>query len=380
MLRVLHLAYDDRANPWVGGGGAVRAHEIYRRLTGVVDVEVVTGRYPGAGDGVEDGVRYRRVGMPRPYAWSRLTYAAGATRLLQRAPYDAAVFDYSMYTPLRWPASRPVGVFVGVLAGPSASRRFGGLVGSAMAALERSRLRRARHLCAVSHWAADRLRTFIHGAVPITVVQAGVPDALFEIARQDEGSLLYWGRFDVFQKGLDTLLDAMKLLVAGRPGVRLTLAGRGRDGDRLPREIAMRGLEGPVTVLENPTEADRLRLFGRAGVVVMPSRFEGFGMVAAEAMAAGVPVVASAVDSLPEVLGGGRAGRLVAAEDPRELAAAVEGLLADPTERARLGAEARRLARAYRWDSIAQRHLAWLRAVAGGGGTMNSMTMDKDGA
>lgn len=358
----------------------MRAHEIYRRLAGEVEVEVATGRYPGAEDGVEDGVRYRRMGAPRPYAWSRLTYAARATRLLARASYDAAVFDYSMYTPLRWPASRPVGVFVGVLAGPSASRRFGALPGAAMAAFERRRLRRARQLCAVSHWAADRLRVFVDGAVPVAVVQAGVPDALFEVERQDDGSLLYWGRFDVFQKGLDTLLDAVQLLVARRPAVRLTLAGRGRDGDRLRREIAGRGLDREVEVLEHPTEADRLRLFARAGVVVMPSRFEGFGMVAAEAMAAGAPVVASAVDSLPEVLEGGRGGRLVAAEDPQELAAAVEGLLANPVERARLGAEARRLAGAYRWNSVAQRHLAWLRQVAGADGTVHTNPTDRDGA
>jgi len=79
-VRVLHFIYDDRENPWVAGGGAVRAFEIYRRLTGRINVTVVTGNFPGAAAGVVDGVEYVRVGARSPYAWSRLTYALGANR------------------------------------------------------------------------------------------------------------------------------------------------------------------------------------------------------------------------------------------------------------------------------------------------------------
>lgn len=365
MLRVLHVAYDDRGNPWVGGGGAVRTHEIYRRLSDDVKVDVVTGSYPGAEDGEEDGVRYRRLGSPSPYAWSRLTYAVEASRLLASRAYDVAVFDYSMYTPLRLPRGRPVGVFVGVLAGPTAPRRFGSAAGAVLGAVERRRLGRVKHLCAVSYWAAEQLRAIARPEAALDVVQVGVPDPLFTLPRRDDGSLLYWGRFDLFQKGLDTLLDAMLLVAKAHPLAHLTVAGRGRDEERLRAEIRVRGLEKRVTLLANPDEQDRLRLFSGAGMVVMPSRFEGFGMVAAEALAAGVPVVASRVDSLPEVLDDGRGGRLVPAEDPDALAAAVGELLLDRDLRERLGHEGRRIAQTYRWDRIAERHLAWIRSVAG---------------
>jgi len=80
-LRVLHFIYDDPANPWVAGGGAVRVFELYRRLGGRVDATVVTGNYPGAADGVQGGVRYLRLGATGPYALSRLTYARAANAL-----------------------------------------------------------------------------------------------------------------------------------------------------------------------------------------------------------------------------------------------------------------------------------------------------------
>jgi glycosyltransferase involved in cell wall biosynthesis len=96
---------------------------------------------------------------------------------------------------------------------------------------------------------------------------------------------------------------------------------------------------------------------------VMPSRFEGFGMVAAEAMAAGVPIVASNADALPDVVG--TAGVLVPVGDPAAIVAAVAALLDDAARRARLSAAARMRARLWSWDAVAADHLAWLHAIAG---------------
>ena len=81
-MRVLHCIYDDPSNPWVAGGGSLRVLELYRRLTDRVEVTVATGSFPGSRDEVRDGVRYVRLGVPSPYALSRLSYGAAATRML----------------------------------------------------------------------------------------------------------------------------------------------------------------------------------------------------------------------------------------------------------------------------------------------------------
>ena len=96
-MRILHLIYDDLDNPWLGGGGAVRTQEIYRRIAARGHrVTVLCGRYPGAAR-VErrGGVAYRRVGLSRGYVLSRLTYVLGAARLLKHGGYDIVIEDVS---------------------------------------------------------------------------------------------------------------------------------------------------------------------------------------------------------------------------------------------------------------------------------------------
>jgi len=362
-MKVVHCIYDHPRNPWVGGGGAVRLMEIYRRLARRVDVTLVTGNFPGARGAHEDGFRHEVLGAPGPYAWSRLTYSRAATRFLRDAEYDAGVFDFSAYTPLRLPRSRPVGLMLGQMAGPTARRRWGRLAGVGVRAWERHQLAGARHVSAVSAWLLDEARPLLRPGADARVVGAGVDERFFSVQRAEAGFLLFYGRFDVFQKGLDILLDAVARLATQRPGVRLVMAGRGRDAPLLPGMIAERGLAASTEIVVDPTPERVLQLLGGASALLMPSRFEGFGMVAAEAMAAGVPVLASAVDSLPEVIGAD-GGILVPGEDAAALARAAAALLDAPELRAKVSASARARAGRYSWDQVAADHLAWLHLIA----------------
>jgi len=363
MLKTLHFIYDDPQNPWVAGGGAVRVFELYRRLAGRVDATVVSGRYPGSRDGVVDGVRYLRLGAEKPYAWSRLTYARAANALLRSARYDAAIFDFSTYTPIFMPRGRPVGITVHHVSGPTASERWGRGLAAGIGALERGMIRRAARLSATSLATEALLRELAPG-IPIDVVYAGVPDELFDLPRRPEDFLLCFGRMDVFQKGLDTMLQAVSILAAARPGLELRMAGRGKDTERVRALIAELGIGSNVRILGAVSEAERQALFAGAAVQLMPSRFEGFGMVAAEAMAAGVPLVAAAAGSLPEVVAPPEGGVLVPAGDAEALAAATARLLDSPALRAELSTSARRSAERFRWDAVAERHLEFLQRVA----------------
>jgi glycogen synthase len=292
MLRVLHCIYDDPSNPWVGGGGAVRVGELYRRLAGEVEATVATGSFPGAHEEERDGVRFRRLGAEHPYAWSRLSYGRAANALLRSAEFDAAVFDFSVYTPILVPRDRPVGITVHHVTGPTASQRWGRVAGRALAGVERRMLSRARVFSATSAATHAELRALLPAVARIVDVQAGVPDELFELRREAGGYLLFFGRLDWFQKGLDVLLDAVSLLAAADPATRLWIAGRGKDAARVEAEVRARGIGDHVRMLGPVSDAERMRLFASARLLLMPSRFEGFGMVAAEAMAAGVPAEA----------------------------------------------------------------------------------------
>jgi glycosyltransferase involved in cell wall biosynthesis len=366
LLRVLHFIYDDPANPWVGGGGSVRAREIYRRLAGRVDATVVTGNFPGAKDETVDGVKYRRLGAKRPYAWSRVTYAAAANRLLRSESYDAALFDFSGYTPLFMPARKPTGIVLHHLTSPTAGARWGGIVSGMISQLESSMLRRGSRISATSDSSRDAASR-ISPSTPVEMVSAGVPEELFEIQRRPGNFLLYFGRLDIFHKGIDTLLEAIALMAKTRPSVELRIAGRGSSGEKIKAMIEQLGIQNNVKMLGAVSDAGRNDLLATAAVQLMPSRFEGFGLAAAEAMAAGVPLIAAAVGSLPEVVDAPRGGVLIPAEDAKALAAAAEKLLDDPYGRSTLSITARESARRFSWSAVADAHLEFIRHVAAGG-------------
>lgn len=373
MLRVLHVIYDDPSNPWVGGGGAERVREIYRRLRGAVDVTVVTGNYPGARDGDVDGVRYRRLGMRRPYALSRATFGAAATRQLRSARYDAAVVELSAYTPVLLPTGRPVAVAAQMLIGPHAARRWGAVGGRAVAWAERRWLRGARVVCSASQRLAGELAPLVARGTRVEVVGNGAGAAFFapSPAAADATDLLSYGRLDVHQKGLDVLLDAMGEVRRARPGTRLRIAGRGRDAGRVRQLIAARALDDAVVLEEGPSRPRVAALLAGASLLVAASRFEGIPLALIEAMAAGVPVVATDVGAVSELRGAAESPiELVPPDDPGALARAIVALLDDGARRQRMRDAGRAAAGAWTWDAIAARHLAFLRTVAalGGGG------------
>ena len=363
-LKVLHCIYDAPANPWLGGGGAHRVQEIYRRLTDDLDVTVAAGAYPGCRDGRRDDVPWIHLGVPRPYALSRLSYGRAASALVRRGAYDVAFFDFSVYTPIAVPEDRPVAHVVHMPIGPTARTRWGGLVGGVVARREARMLGRAKRVQTTSDWMTEVLRPLVAPGAEIRVVRSGVAPAFFEVVRNEANHVLYYGRFDLFQKGLDLLLEAARRFLTRRPGLRLVLAGRGRDEGELRRRVAAPELRDRVEVRVNPDPSEVRRLMAGALCLLHPSRFEGLPVVPAEAMAAGVPVVATAVGAVTEVLGEPPGGVLVPPEDVAALASATTSLLDDRSRRDRLSGHARESAARFSWDEVAAAHLAHARSLA----------------
>jgi len=157
-------------------------------------------------------------------------------------------------------------------------------------------------------------------------------------------------------KGLDVLLEAWPSVSATRPEARLVVAG---DPVRLPSE-RRRALEqaashvGAVCRLEYVPFLDVARYFRAADAVVMPYRRISQSGVLFLALSLGVPIVASAVGALPEVLRHDESALLVEPASPAALAAALTRVLGDPDLRARLVAGGHRVAERHGWPSIAE--------------------------
>lgn len=137
------------------------------------------------------------------------------------------------------------------------------------------------------------------------------------------------------EKALHLLVEAGALLRERWPDLRVVIVGEGPERARLEALIAEREMESNVRLLGYRDDVPDL--LPGLDVAVCCSRFEGGPLSVMEYMEAGVPVVATAVGGLPELLAEGRAGSLVEGGDAAALAAGVEPLLADPAIRSTLG-------------------------------------------
>jgi phosphatidylinositol alpha-mannosyltransferase len=155
------------------------------------------------------------------------------------------------------------------------------------------------------------------------------------------------------RKGLQVLLRAFETLGRERPGLRLLLAGPG-DADDVVARVSPE-LRDRVVVLGMVSEEDKVRAYHSVDVFVAPNLGgESFGIVLAEAMSAGAPILASDIEAFRRVLLDGRAGALFPVGDAAALAAGAAELLDDPARRKQLSAEARTAVRAYDWSTVAR--------------------------
>jgi phosphatidylinositol alpha-mannosyltransferase len=183
------------------------------------------------------------------------------------------------------------------------------------------------------------------------------------------GAIGFLGRIDEPRKGLAVLLKAFEILAPARPGLRLLIAGRGDTGEwrhKLPAAIRDRAV-----FLGETTEEEKIRVLHSVDVFCSPNTGgESFGIVTAEAMAAGLPIVASDIEAFRQVLRDGRAGELFANGDAADLARVAGRLLDDPARRAELSAAALKAVAEYDWGVVAKNVLSVYETVVLGRATV----------
>ena len=149
------------------------------------------------------------------------------------------------------------------------------------------------------------MRRYFEALMPsarIWTLGCGVGDDLFQPPGQDGDYVLFLGRLDVRQKGLDLMIDALEQIHKAGAVLPLKVVGEGPGREYLEREVTARGLGDCVTLLGRLEGARKRDVLQGCAFVVMPSRQETFGIGALEAMAASKPVVGFDIDHLNEIL------------------------------------------------------------------------------
>lgn len=360
-MKICHLIYDDVANPWLGGGGALRAREIYRRLAGRHQITVITGHFPGAArETVDEGVRFLRVGSDASYMRSRLSYCREALACLRRQEWDVWVHEFSAFAPL-WPAARLRRrglLFFYHFVGAHALVKHP-LVGGVAWAAEALTLRAYDHLVTISPSMQEEVQRRLAGRpVQVDCVYTGVDARYFDLEPEEASPpyLLYFGRMDVHTKGMDTLIAAFAQVAPHYPQLQLKVAGRGAPQavEQVRQLVRQANLTDRVELLGAVDENRKGALLGQALFLCMPSRYEGWGIAAVEAQAAGKAVLGTRISGLRDAVQEGETGLLVEAGQPEALAQGMRQLLDQPELRQRLGRQGREWARRFDWDQIAR--------------------------
>ncbi|MGH7587701.1 MAG: glycosyltransferase family 4 protein [Gemmatimonadota bacterium] len=209
--------------------------------------------------------------------------------------------------------------------------------------LQRSLLERSRDVFDTFVVPSNRLKVLVEraGISPVEVVPNAVPEPA-RVAVENEiepYAIGFAGRF-VAEKGVQVLVDAFEIVVARQPRARLVLVGDGPERPIIERRIEALRLAERVEITGWVPREEVDRRLATVGVQVVPSLWEEpFGLVAAEAMMRGTPVVASDIGGLGELVEQGRTGMLVPPGDPEALATTMLTLLENREV-------ARRLARA----------------------------------
>lgn len=173
-------------------------------------------------------------------------------------------------------------------------------------------------------------------------------------AHAPDGPLVaFVGRLE-WEKGAHTLIDALPRLRRRFPGLRAVIAGRGGHAEQLQRQVSARRMGRAVDFAGWLPEAELHGLIAAADVLVVPSLYEPFGLVALEGAALGAPLVVARSGGLTEFVDDGVTGRTHAPGDAADLADAVARALADPQGSADMARAARaRLRESYSWSTLA---------------------------
>ena len=305
-------------------GVEVVAPNLKRRLSGVTATVVRLVPVQARGIGIAT------VGPGLPASLPRLTWAQVAT-----LPRDR---------PRVWHARRNTEMLAGLALRHVLRRRLALLFTSAAqrrhSGYTRRLIARMDAVVATSRQAATHLER------EATVIPHGIDLDAFRPGEEAWESGTWVGCFGRIrpQKGTDLFVDAMLSLMASRPALRALIVGRTDDDafvEGLRARIAAAGLEERFR-WEADLSWEALAARHRAmDLYVAPQRWEGFGLTPLEAMASGVPVVATTVGAFPDLVRDGETGRLVAPGDAAALADAMAPILDDPERRAEMARAAR---------------------------------------
>jgi phosphatidyl-myo-inositol alpha-mannosyltransferase len=357
--------YDDRQNPFYGGGGALAVHEVAKRLALEFDVTVITSLFPGSRNEYMDGVFYQRIG----WFWlgPRVSQIWFSLLLPFYAAFKRCDLWIESFTPpfsvnyLPMFTKKPVIGLAHTLAASDAERKYG-IPLPVLSFIEKTGLKLYSTIITVSGPLAEKIRNINKNAE-----LAVIPNGVYLSGQKKPGKedhILFMGRIEVDQKGLDILLKSYLGMDPGRRP-KLIIAGSGSplEMKKLSKLVLELKLSGFVELKRRVSGKTKEKLFLDALFCVIPSRFESFSITALEALSYGKAVVCFDIPGLswlPKTC-----GLKVKNMSEEGFGNAMSLLSSDGELRRSLMKNAKLVAGNFNWDRITEKYLNIINKILG---------------
>jgi glycosyltransferase involved in cell wall biosynthesis len=365
-MKILHLLYESEGDYFGIGGAGIRAYEIYRFLKGRHDITLLCKKYPGARDRDIEGLKHIFVGAESvSLAKTLLSYAFHSGRFVHRHgdEFDVIIEEFSPAVPtfLHCFSKRPIVLQIQGYTGRLYFRKYNPFSALALYTLESVRPLFYKSLIFICD--ETRKRFSLKNRRCIGIIPNGVSSKLLNVSPDEGDYVLYLGRIDIYGKGLDLLLSAYQKFTGSSPGVKLAIAGDGRDAGRFKGMInrVPDDIRKGIKLLGWVSGDKKSDVLGRALFVLFPSRHEVQPISVLEAMACGKAVIVSDIPEFSFVTEHG-AGLSFRSGDADSLAQSMVHLAGKHMHdmRGQMGRSGRDVLKDRTWDKIAEMYEGFL--------------------
>ncbi len=359
-MNIVYIDFDDIKNPLLGAGQGVATYNVGRELVKLGhSVTVYCSRHPGSKDRTDDGVVYKHIGLGSGNLLlnNAIFFVSAPLAVLSMKNTDIIIECFT--APVSTLLS-PLFTKIPVVVLPSMfnASEFAKKYHLPFHLYERFCLRFYKYMMPYSTVDQNKALS-INPRIMTKIIGQGVGPEFFEIPRETPKHILYFGRLDIHQKGIDLLLRSYKL-ISDEINFPLVVAGHGPDKGKIQELINNLGLSDKVSLIGPIRGKQKEDVLSHSAFVVFPSRHDEMCLASLEVLAAGIPLVCF---DLPESTWiDGDVALKTKPFDESDYANKIK-LMFNSRNYIGFGKAARQFARRYRWENVASEFASFFRTI-----------------
>lgn len=347
-MKIAIIDMDSLKNPFWAAGQARATREIAKRFSVNHEVTVYTSKYPGYKNYIEDRIRYVHVGICSSNSkLVNLAFILNIPFLARTIKADIILENFNAPVSISF---APLFTKIPVIGLPTMfhAEEFARKYHLPFDLVERLGFKFYKYLLPYSDIERKKAQK-LNKKIKYKIVPQGVGEEFFNIKRSKPKHILFLGRFDMDQKGIDLLLKAYQKALP-RMKLPLVIAGHGPDREKIEKIIKELKLEQKVKIIGSAYGKKKDRLLSEALFVAFSSRHEGFSLFSLEALASGLPLVAF---DIPGLSWADEKSVLKAKPFDIEEYSKLLFKASNPSLHEKMSANSRELAKKYSWESVA---------------------------